>query len=332
MNEKLVEIEKKYKDRLDATFARDLSRSSRWSNWAGDLGFPCDTFQAACRLKGDTRPKYSIPLKKIFRVGIEWEEPNYQLIKKAGIKIIDRIGKFTWQDKHIAGRLDFRIGIPDPNNGKEIIIPLEHKTCSPNSFRAILKHKLDGESLTKSKYHWIRKYPGQLTTYNLMDGSEYGMWFFFEKVSGDYFFWLIPLDYEYGEELIQRAERCNRNVEKGIIPKPEYKDICSTCDFAMTYCFPDRDFGPGFELIDNDEIEAKIKRYKELNHFVTEYNSLKKELIGKKNNPGLFLGKNIVIGNFKITSKEVSYSGYTIKPGKYWQTSIEELGGEKDES
>ena len=331
MNEKLIEIEKKYKEKLDSTFARDLGRSSRWSNWAGDLGLPCDTFQAACRLKGELRPKLTIHLKKIFRVGIEWEDPNYQLIKQAGIKIIDRIGKYTWQDKKIAGRLDFRIGIPDPTNGKEIIIPLEHKTCSPNSFKSILKHKLDGEPLTKSKYHWVRKYPGQLTTYQLQHGSEYGMWFFFEKVSGDYFFWLVPLDYEYGEELIQRAERCNRNVEKGIIPVPLYKDICSTCDFAMTLCFPDRDFGPGFELIDNDEVEAKIKRYREVDRYVAERNALHRELIGKKDKPGLFYGQNVVIGNYMVESKEISKSGYTVKPGKYWQTSIKELGGKDNE-
>lgn len=329
MDKRLLEIEQSYKEQLDNLFARDLDRSSRWSNWAGDLGFPCDTFQAACRLKGEIRPRYTIGLKKIFRVGIEWEDPNYQLIKKTGIKIIDRIGKYSWKKYKIAGKLDFRIEIPNPSNGKGIIIPFEHKTCSPNSFRAILKHKLDGESLTRSKYPWVRKYPGQLTAYNLMEGSEYGMWFFFQKVSGDYFFWLLPLDYEYGEELIKRAARCNRNVSKNVIPAPTYKDICSTCDFAPGFCFPDRKFGPGFKIMDSDELEAKIRRYKELDRYVAERNALHKELIGKKDNPGLFYGENVVLGNFLIESKQISYSGYTVKPGKYWQTSIKEIGGEK---
>lgn len=330
---KLIRIEDDYKERLDRTFARDLERTSRWSNWAGDLGWPCDPYQVLCRMKGHLRPPYTIGLKKVFRVGVEWEDPNYRLIKSAypPIKILDKIGKFKWDEKKISGRVDFRIEIEHPKNGDKIKIPFEHKTCSPTAFNSIFSHKLKGESLTKSRYPWVKKYPGQLTAYNLMDESEYGMYFFFQKVSGDYFFWLVPLDYEYGEQLLQRADRVNEFVADKFIPKSEYKDICPVCDYALTWCFPDRRFGPGFDLIESDELEAKVARFKELDQYVAERNALQKELVGDARKPGLFYGKNAVLSRHIITSKEIERKGYEVKPGSYWRTDIRELPeGDKD--
>lgn len=337
LEERIQEIETDYKAKLDAVHLKDIERYSRKSNWAGDLGFPCDTFQAGARLIGEKRPKFTLKQKQIFRPGNVWEDANYDLIKEARINIIDRIGRKNWEAFNIAMKLDFRIGIEDPRsmNGNEIIIPLEHKSCSPNVFRSIWRHKIDGTPLTQSKYFWVRKYPGQLTSYSLMEAAEFGMFFFFEKVSGDYFFWLVPLDLEYGEELIQRAERCNKNVAAGDIPKPEYKPACHGCDFEMTYCFPDRDYGEGFEFIDNEETELKIKRFFELDQQAKEHAGLKSELIGKKANPGTLYGRNMVIGDFMVISKEREHTFYAVpkemkesfaRKSKYFDVKIEKLG------
>jgi len=334
-SDQLIEIEKDFKKRCDHVFARDLTQSNRWSNWAGDLGIPCDTYHAACRLKGEARPNFTVAQKKIFRPGNVWEQPNYRLIQDAGINIIDRIGKFKWDEYQISGKIDFRIAIPDPENGdKSIIIPFEHKTCSPGIFKSILSHKLDGTPLTQSRYHWVRKYPGQLTCYELMDGAEYGMFFFFEKVSGDFFFWLCPLDLEYGEQLIQRAERANKNVAEKKIPKPKLIDECNGCGFAMTHCFPDKDFGEGLEFIDNEETELLCKRYMETLPVAIENMALKKQLIGKKQNPGTLYGRNCTIGNFLVQSKERPYTYYAVpmemkqsfkKTTKYFETTIQKI-------
>jgi len=340
LEKSLLAIEQEYKEKLDAVHLKDIDRYSRSSNWAGELGFPCDTFQAAARLIGDKRPKFTLKLKQIFRPGNVWESANYDLIKEAKINIIDRIGRKNWPEYNIAMKLDFRVGIPDPKNGNEIIIPMEHKTCSPNVFRSIWRHKIDGTPLTQSRYFWVRKYPGQLTSYELMEGAEYGMFFFFEKVTGNYFFWLVPLDLEYGEELIQRAERSNKNVAEGNIPKPKFTDICHNCDFEMTFCFPDKDYGEGFEFIDHEETELKIKRYFELEQQSKEHAGLKSELIGKKANPGTLYGRNIVIGNYQITSTEKPYTFYPVpkemkesfkKTVTYFDVKIEKIG-EKDVS
>lgn len=332
--QKLLDAEDALLSRVDGHLAsRIMNRTSRGFNWASDLGFECDTYQALCRLKGELRPPNSLRLEKVFRRGREWEIPNVRLLQDAGIRVADRIGSYHWKEYQIKGRLDFWVYLK--LDGREVKIPAEHKTCSPNVFRAVLKHKERGEPLTKAKYVWLRKYPGQLQTYELQMGSEFGLWFFFEAVSGDYFFWLYPLDYQYAESLIQRAERCNSNIAKGIIPEPKRKDICLGCDFCETYCFVGKDFGPGYELVDDEDLLAKVGRYFETMEAHDEHMELDLELLGNKKKPGLFYGRNVVTTDYKVTSKEVESSFWKVnKPKeehsekityKYWKTTIEKL-------
>jgi len=320
--EAILRIEEEYKQKVDSTLAKDIRSYARHTNWAGDLGFECDTYQTLCRLHPELKPLPPLGLIKVFRTGTQWETPNVQLIQNSGIKIVEQARPFQWKEKQVSGRIDAKIGVSI--NGDNLIIPLEHKACSDNSFRAIYDHKVNDIPLTKSKYHWLRKYPGQLTSYEIMDGSEYGMWFYFNKLSGDYFFWLLPLDFEYGESLIQRAERCNENVEKNHIPKSEYQELCAKCDFAKTYCFPDQDYGPGFELLKDGEVEVKLIRRHELKPLAKEYEEIDKEL------KGIFKGRSAVVGDFIIESKEVERKEYTVKASTYWKTSIEKLGGSND--
>ena len=326
--ETILKIENEYKQKIDSILAKDVRSYARYTNWAGDLGFECDTYQAVCRLHPELKPLPPLNLIKVFRTGKEWETPNIQLMQNSGIKIVEQARPFQWKEKQISGRIDAKIGISI--NGDNLVIPLEHKTCNDNSFRAILDHKIKEIPLTKSKYHWLRKYPGQLTSYEIMDGSEYGMWFYFNKSNGDYFFWLLPLDFEYGESLIQRAERCNENVEKNQIPKPAYQELCAKCEFAKTYCFPDKDYGPGFSLISDDELESKLIRWYELKPQSKEFEDLDKEI--KEH----LKGKSAIIGDFIIESKEFERKNYEVPPeikeqyleiSTYFKTSIKKLGG-----
>jgi len=322
----LLEIERKTKEKVDNYLLDRISNStSRGFNYPSDLGFECDTYHALCRLKGNLRPKISLGLKKIFRGGDTWETPNIRLLQDAGIELKDRIGTYHWEEYQIKGRLDSWIDLR--LNGKTARIPFEHKTASPNSYRAILRHKQDGIPLTKSKYSWLRKYPGQLQTYELQMGVDMGMWMYFEKSSCDYFFWLLPLDYEYAESLVKRAERCNENVKNKVIPEPERKDICNGCDFSATHCFVGKDYGEGFDLISDEELELMLNRWLELKPEVSEFNEIEKELKRRR-------GRNMIVGDVKLewTEYETSHlvipdelkAKYTVK-GKGFRKSIERI-------
>jgi len=313
----MKEIEKKLKEQVDEFLKKEIKSFARWSSWAGDLGWPCDTYQALCRLKPELKPLPDLNLIKVFRTGQIIELPNLQLLQNAGIRIIEQARSYQWVEKKISGRIDAKIEIE--LNGKKLKIPLEHKALSPNVYRHILKHKEENIPLQKSKYPWVKKYPGQLQTYMLMEGIEYGMWFFFEKVSGQYDFWLFPFDFEYAESLLQRAERANENVEKGIIPEPERQEICKNCDFVKTYCFVGKDYGAGFDFLTDEELLNKLIRREELEAAYKEYLEIDEEL------KEIFRGKNVIIGDFKIISKEVERKEYTIQAGKYWRIYIEKL-------
>jgi len=320
-----IDVEQELTGKLESHIESGISNNiSRGHNNAFDIGFECDTYQALCRLKGELKPKISPGLKKLFRIGNILERPNIRWLQDAEIEVVEATNRrFEWERYNIAGYMDAMIRLPDSKTW----LPFEHKTCSANSFRAIRKYKEQGISLAQADQLWLRKYPGQLMTYMLFNGSEAGLWFYYEKQSGQYLFWVLPLDYDYADSLIRRAERCEENVKAGTIPKPAYCELCAQCDFALTYCFPDRDFGPGFELLDDESLEQKIKRMKELEGTeVKEYKSLKMELVGNGNKPGLLYQKNAVVGNFIIESKKIERKEFMVKSGKYWKTTIKKLG------
>lgn len=321
MTPTVPEMERDFQTRVDNYLANKISnRTSRSRNNASDIGFECDTFQAACRLKGELRPKITVRQKKIFRIGEEWEDPNFSFLKKAGVPVRAAAQSFYWPELNISGRLDGIAWIKHPLNGKEIEIPAEHKTCSPNSFSAIKKIKGQGGSLVSARQHWLRKYPAQIMMYMLFKEYDYGLWYFFEKVTGQDLFWICELDYEYTEQCLRRAERCNENAEKGIIPTPVFKDLCHGCDFELTMCFPDRNYGPGYDFMESEEIEKMIVEMKEAEPHHSTYLKLWNELIGNKAAPGLFYGKSAIIG--------MKYQIVVTETERGLRHKIEILGGE----
>jgi len=295
--EELIVKENRLKEIIDLHITKTRIKDyARWSNWAGDLGFDCDTYQTLCRLKPECKPLPNLELAKIFRASGILESPNLILMSEAGLKIIEQGRPYTWREKKISGRIDAKIEMDF--DVKPLKVPLEHKALSPNVYRVIKTHKDRNQSLTKSKYSWVRKYPGQLTVYELMDGSEFGVWFFYNKVSGDYFFWIVPIDLSYAEELVQRAERTNMNVEAGTVPTPERKEICQGCDFELTYCFTGKEAGEGWEFISDEEFDHSCERWLELKPLHKEFDEIDKEFKER------FEGKTAVTEKFRLDSKQ----------------------------
>ena len=300
----LSAIENNLKLAVDAHLSKDIAPFPRWSNWAGDIGFDCDTYHALCRLKPELRPLVSLQLKKVFRVGSTWETPNLQLLQNAGVKVVEQGRPYQWREKKISGKIDAKIATEI--DGQRFVVPFEHKTCAPSIFHAIGSAKASGTPLQKAKQSWVRKYPAQLQIYDLMEGVPFGVWMFFNKVNGDYFFWAQAWDPEYCEELVQRAERANENVDNEFIPPAVRKEACSDCDFANTACFVGKDFGPGYDIVVDDEIKANVRRALELEPSADEYLEI---MDGLKE---LFKGKSAMTDEFLIESKPYETTIYAV--------------------
>jgi hypothetical protein len=306
INSFLPEIDALFKRKADEYLLKDIRQFSRSSNWASDLGFECLSYQVLCRLHPELRPLPSLELKKIFRASGILEVPNLEFISHAGIKVVEQSRPFNYPEKQISGFVDGKVEVELPT-GRKVRVPLEHKAVSPNSFRALVKHKKDGIPLTKAKQPWMKKWPGQLQIYDFMDGSEFGVHMFYEKVCGDYLFWASAMDYEYVETLLQRAEQTNQCVLNGVIPVPVRKETCDGCDFEETFCFVGKSFGEGDEiLIDKDEWNQKLLHYLEIKPFKSEIKEIEDELRED------WEGKNLLFADVRVTWKSHDVTVYDV--------------------
>ena len=302
------------------------------SNRASEIGHTCMTFHSLRRLRSDlARPKDLGTLRR-FHIGEALERPNLRLLQDAGLEVTESQEPLDWTTGNLSGHMDARIRVQQIYSGA---IPLEHKTAAPSTYRMVKRiydNGADWHELLTHKFTYLRGYPAQLQSYELLYNTPWGCWFFFEKASGEYFFWIVPLDFEYAETLIRRAEAIETNVAKGVIPAPARCDECAGCDYASTYCFVGKDFGPGFEmLLTAEEIAIwvpRIERYLELKPASDEYEDLAEEI---KN---AFRGRTALVGNFLLQSKPYSTTLYKVPkevkaqyavPSEGFRLSIEKI-------
>lgn len=307
---------------LDRETEKKIKLYPHPNNRASEAGHPCLRFLVASRLYPEKKALHDISLQRIFEEGNLHEEDVLRKLDRAGIKVIEQQRPFEWRELQLAGRIDGKLKI----NG--LIVPLEIKSCSPNVFHSI--KELEQTEFLKSKYSWVRKYPAQIMLYCLMDGKEFGIILFKNKVTGELVQKTFYLDYEYIESILQKLEKVNEYVARGELPEVQECDDCKRCDFSRTICFPNQDYGPGFSIMSDEELEAKLERWHELKEAAKEYEELDKEL------KEMFKGKMAIVGNFKIESKEYTTTRYNVpkeiksqfaEKQTYYRTTIERIGG-----
>lgn len=307
-------------EKLDQETAKRIKTYPHPNNRASECGNPCIRFLVLSRLHSDKKALHDVGLQRIFDEGNLHEFAVLRELQDAGFQIIEQQRPFEWKKFRLTGRIDAKISI----NGTAI--PLEIKSCSPNIFQHILN--LPPEEMTKSKYSWVRRYPGQIMAYMLMDGKEEGIIIFKNKSTGEKCQKNFKLDLEYTEEILKKLERVNECIAKNEIPPVEVSEECKRCGFMKTMCYPDQDYGPGFDLISDEEVEVKLIRWDELKEKAKEYEELDKEL------KEIFKGKSAIVGDFKVESKEFERKNYKVPDeikkqyveiSTYFRTSIEKL-------
>lgn len=310
-------------EKLDEATARRIKQYPHPNNRASEAGHPCIRFLVLSRLEPKKKLLHDIGLQRIFDEGNLHEDAVLREMADAGIKTTEQQRPYEWKKFELAGRLDAKI----PIDGD--YIPLEIKSCSPNIFPVLKPMK--PEEMVNSKYLWIRKYLAQILLYMVMDGKEMGIIIFKNKSTGEKLQKIVHLTDEnlsYIETILQKLEKVNDYVRRNEVPLADPCEDCKGCGFAKTACFPGQDFGPGFDFISNEEIEAKLLRWHETINPHHEHEDLDKEL--KEH----FKGKSAVVGDFLIESKEYERTNYAIpdeiknqyaEKVPYWRTKIERL-------
>lgn len=271
-------------------------------NRASEAGHPCIRFLVLSRTKNELRKQTDLELQRIFSEGNLQEDSGFWILKAAGIKIEQQQRAFEWKEFELSGRVDGFV--LDGSNRW----PLEYKSISPNGFIEV-SDSWNFHGLLGSKKHWIRKYPAQLLLYMMMANKEQGVMVFKDKTRvaiHQINFELTEVALTYIETILKKLEEVNAHVRAGTCPGAQWIDECSDCPFFKTACLPDVDFGPGLEIINDSGLEEKLKRWEETAECSAEHEKLDREIKEQVK------GRNLVVGDYLIESKELSRKSYEI--------------------
>lgn len=312
-------------EKLDQETEKRIQQSPRNSNRSSELGWweECPRYLVLVRTDPEKLPLNDIALQRIFDEGTRQEKLIRLELEEAGFEVTNVQRDEKWAHLNISGHIDGKI----PLNGKTPI--LEIKSCSPNVFRTIKKYKV-AEDLKTSRYFWIRRYYAQMQGYHLLFNEEEGIILFKDKSTGQKHQIESHINYDYCDKMCWVIEEVNDRVERNDPWPAETKEACKRCGFAQTICFPEKDFGPGFQIYSDDELEIKLNRREELKKVAKEYKALDKEL---KN---AFKGENAIVGDFLIESTPYERKSYKVpneikeqylEVKTYYRVDIEKLGG-----
>ena len=282
------------------------------TNRASDLGNPCIRYHVLNRTRWQEKKPIDVNLQLIFDMGNEIESIVLRELSDAHVKVVEQQRAFSWPEYQITGHIDGIILGDDGNT-----YPFDVKSSSPYVFDSI--HTVD--DLKNGRYHYLRKYPVQLNLYLLMGNAEKGLFLFKNKVTGQLKEIWMDIDYELGEETLQRAEAINAHVAAGTLPD-QYDCDDDRCPFEHI-CLPDR-IGKEVEIA-TDELAELLERFYELKAAASKYEKINKQ-IGK-----MVEGREkLLAGNYFISGKWVDRKGFTVKDSRYWKKTIKQLTEAQD--
>jgi len=234
------------------------------ANRASELGHECLRYLVLLRTRWQEKTLHDARLQMVFDMGRMVEDLVQQDLRDAGFTLIEQQRAFSWDKYQITGSIDFKLAI----DGK--VYPAEVKSAAPHPFASINSV----QDMLHHKYHYMRKYPAQLTLYLLMDNKDEGVFLFKNKTTGEFKEIWMDLDYAFAETLVQKAEAINKHVAEGTLPDPmDYdEDICGSCGFVHI-CLPDR-IGKEVEVSDDGALLELVTRYMELKPGAKEYDDV----------------------------------------------------------
>ena len=277
---------------------------------ASNLGFPCERYLYLLIKHWDEQKPHDVGLQNIFDLGNTLEEHTIKNIKEAGFEVITPTVRSWKIDKPlITGREDIRI---KDENGE--LLPVEIKGISPQEWS-----KLNSvDDFLKSKKAYIQQYPAQLFVYMYHFGKEKGFFALTNKLTGETKFIEVPLDYEYGEKMLQKAERIYKALDEDKPPEAcEDISICENCSLQHI-CGECRRTPADIEI--DGELDELIKRKEELAPAKREYEDVDKEIkqkVGER--------EKVITGEYLIQRKSFVKKEFTVPESTQYRITIKRL-------
>lgn len=295
------------------------------SNWCSKLGHPCERQAVHNRIDWDKKSRHSVNSEMVFNGGRVLEKHVARVyLQKAGYDIveedrpIDTEASGMLRKLQISGKLDFVIR----KTGTKTEYPVEVKSINQWDFEKINSV----EDMTLSSKIWQRGYPAQLQLYLIGKNAETGLFLLINKATYEPKVIWCQLDYQYVENLLQKAARVNKHLEANTYPEriPYDDKICGRCEFAHVclenYVRAEAQIVTDQHIEDKlDEMEMLKVKAKPMNDRIEE---LKEEL--KKRFDGV---EKAIVGRWMVIGRLMSRKGFTVEPKEYWQPSYKKIGG-----
>lgn len=264
-------LQSMFQGRVQPRLARSVNASA--------VGHPCArclVFDQVRTVEGDA------DLQPIFALGNTLERQAMidlaEALAGTGMSMIQQQTPIPHNAYGIGGIVDGFLEYRDPD-GKRVRVPCEFKSCSPFTYDEVDTF----DDLRNHKAPWVRKWPAQLTIYLLLTNSPEGMFLLRNKVTGRYKQINVPLDYEYAEGLIKKAElvtaavaayRAAPDDEKvqHLPPRIPFDPvICEGCSHYSA-CIPDPNSLPEADArLWDVHLDALCRRADELKPLVKEH-------------------------------------------------------------
>lgn len=279
---------------------------------ASNLGHPCERYLYLLIKHWEEQKPHDVGLQNIFDLGNKLEEHTIDNIKEAGYEVVTptvRSWKIDVKGGIITGREDIRI---KDENGE--LLPVEIKGISPFEF-----DKLNTvEDFLNSKKPYIRAYPAQLFAYLYKYAKEHGFFALTNKLTGQTKFIDVPLDYEYGESLLQKAERIYAALASNTPPEAcEDISFCEGCSLQHI-CGECRRVPTDIDL--DEELDALIARKTELADAKKEYEAVDKQIkerVGDR--------EKVITGQYLIQRKAFKKAAFTVPESTQYRVTIKRL-------
>lgn len=275
------------------------------TNRASSLGHPCERKLVFDRTRWQEATLHDVGLQFIFDEGNLQEAAVLKDLAEAGWHVIEQQRDYEWKEYQITAHLDGKVVL-------DKAFTLEIKSMNPYTFTQINT----ADDILQSRKHYIRAYAAQGQIYMLLSNSEKMVFVFKNKSTGQLKEIWMDLDYQFAEELIQKAMRINAHVKNQTVPDPMpwNEDVCGRCPFAHI-CLPEAR-REALDLTDDPELELKLKRRAELAPLRKEYEEIDDEV-----KTAVKEKSKVVVGDFLIVGKWIEPKG---KP-KYWKSDIQLL-------
>lgn len=279
---------------------------------ASNLGHPCERYLYLLIKHWEEQKPHDVGLQNIFDLGNKLEEHTIDNIKEAGYEVVTptvRSWKIQVKGGIITGREDIRI---KDENGE--LLPVEIKGISPFEF-----DKLNTvDDFLNSKKPYIRAYPAQLFAYLYKYAKEHGFFALTNKLTGQTKFIDVPLDYEYGESLLQKAERIYAALASNTPPEAcEDISFCEGCALQHI-CGECRRVPTDIDL--DEELDVLIARKAELADAKKEYEAVDKQIkerIGER--------EKVITGQYLIQRKAIEKKEFIVPARTEYRINIKRL-------